>query len=85
MSVSNRTPRSSVPSNVSVLLMLAQAHELRVPEVVITGPFQGLELANQHRLQPLALGHLRLCEPFPQRPLLASGRFTEGHSLIPGP
>src|SRR5689334_11091452 len=44
-------------------LIRAQANEFRMTEVIVSGPFKELELANEGRLQPLHLGHLRRGEP----------------------
>ena len=55
--------RSSSESLVALhqlrVLVLAQAHELRMPQVIVGCPFEELELTDEHRLQPLAFRHLR--------------------------
>jgi hypothetical protein len=48
-------------------LIFTQAEELGMPQVIVGGPLEELELADEHRLQPLALGHLRLREPRPSK------------------
>jgi hypothetical protein len=52
-------------------LVLTQANEFGVPQVIVAGPLEELELADELRLQPLAFRHLRFVSPWPQRPLLA--------------
>jgi hypothetical protein len=47
--VNDRSRRSSLPSDVPGLLVIAQAHELRVPEVAITRPFRSV--SSIHRLR----------------------------------
>ncbi len=43
-------------------LVLAQSDELRVSEVVVTRPFEELELPDEYGLQPLTVGHLGVRE-----------------------
>jgi hypothetical protein len=75
----------SFADHIARLLVLAKANEFGVPQVVVAGPLEELELADEPRLQPLAFRHLRFRQALAQRPLLASGRFANGHSLISRP
>ena len=49
-------------------LVLAQTNEFRMAQMVIGGPLKKFELADEHWLQPHALGHLRLREPLAPSP-----------------
>ena len=60
------------------VLVLTQAHELGVPQVIVGGPFEELELADEHRLQPLTFRHLRFRQPL-GTPVLRQER--QGHLM----
>ncbi len=50
--------RSLFSPHVRCVLIVAQAHKSRMPEVAVRGPFHEFELSHQHRLQPYAVFHL---------------------------
>ena len=53
--------------------------------MIVGGPFQELELPDEHRLQPRHSAIFALVSPWPHRPLFASGRLAKGHSAISSP
>ena len=55
--------KASFAHDILRVLALTQAHELGVPQVIVGGPFEELELADEHRLQPRAFRHLRFRQP----------------------
>jgi len=50
---------------------MSKAHEARVPQVAVWGPFKKFKLRHEQRSQPSALFHLLRGEPLPPPP--ASG------------
>jgi hypothetical protein len=70
------------PHHVSRLLVLAPTYESRMPKVIVGCPFHVFELVNQLWIQPTTVGQLRRYKAGSPRSLLASGRFTNGHSLV---
>lgn len=44
------------------VLVIAQGDELPMPEVMVAGPLEELEVTDENWLQPAAIGHLARCE-----------------------
>jgi hypothetical protein len=56
-----------------------------MPQAVIRSQLHKLNLAHEHRFHPRYSFILSAVSPWPHRPLLASGRFANGHSSIFSP
>jgi RNA polymerase sigma-70 factor (ECF subfamily) len=61
--VRKRAERASFADDIPRFLVLTKANEFGVPQVVVAGPLEELELADELRLQPLAFRHLRFRQP----------------------
>ena len=55
--------KASFAHDILRVLVLTQGHEPGVPQVVVGGLFEELELADEGRLQPLTFGDLVLRQP----------------------
>jgi hypothetical protein len=62
--------------------VFSQSDESCVSKMIVARPLQELELSDQDWLEPPATCHLRLVKPWPHRPLVASGKFTNGQSAV---
>jgi hypothetical protein len=54
-----RAERASFADDIPRFPVLTKANEFGVPQVVVAGPLEELELADELRLQPLAFRHIR--------------------------
>ena len=61
-------------------LVVSETHEPRVPQMVLSGPFNEFELPHEHRFQPPAIDHFLRRQAGTQRPDFASGRFANGQA-----
>jgi len=55
---------------------------MHVPQMAVPSPLDKLELRNQRPRKPSAVSHLRCRQPWPHRPLIASGKFANGHTSL---
>jgi hypothetical protein len=51
--------KGSFADDILRLLVFTQANELGMPQVIVRSPFEELEMADEHWLQPRAFRHLR--------------------------
>src|SRR5205823_2082554 len=63
-----RAERASFADDIPRLLVLAQADKFGMSQMVVGGPFEELELADELRLHPLAFGHLCFRQPLTPTP-----------------
>src|SRR5262245_16738514 len=65
-------------NNVPSAPVLSEPYECRMPQMVVAGPLEELELTNEYRLQPLTLGHLCLRQTLPPPPAPSFRQVDEG-------
>jgi hypothetical protein len=78
-------PRHLIARYLTSLLVFLQPYESRMPKMVVWSPFGEFELTHKLRIQPSTIAHLRRRESLTPPPLLASGRFTNGHFSVSKP
>jgi hypothetical protein len=66
-------------------LVFTQPDETGMSEVIFAGPFQELELSDEFRLQPTAVGHFGLRQALTPSTALRFGQVANGHSLVSNP